>query len=215
MTTLKNAFSLKVLTFFMLLFASLSLKAQLVTQSNFTGIIVPQFMSSGTSARLPMVFRAKISGLLPNSTYRYYVQGTTNSSLNGANLDFGTSNSGAGNALLISQDGSTFTITTSPGLSTAGAYETFVTDANGCYTGWFGLMNTGATRFSAGNEIYPTLTLNNGNGGTTPALRFALDVSVKTMALNTSASATSATGIWGISSAPSKNIIALFDNING
>ncbi len=164
--------------------------------------------ATGTNTRLPIVFRAKVSGLNPNSTYRYYVQGTLSA-------DFGTSNSGSGMSVLINSSAATYVITSSPGLSTAGAYETFTTDASGTFTGWFGMMNTTGTRFTAGNEIFPTLTLNNGNNGTTPAHRFALDQAVKVITIGTTAGANFGTGIWGTSSATDKNIVALYDNTSG
>lgn len=200
---------LKSILFTLLLFISQQGFSQTLSQQNFTGIIVPQYMAAtGTNTRLPIIFRAKISGLSANSSYRYYVQGTTSA-------DFGTSNSGSGMSVLINAAAGSYMITSSPGLSTSGAYETFTTDASGTYTGWFGMVNTTGTRFTAGNELYPTLTLNNGNGGTTPAYRFALDQSVKVITIGTTAGANFGTGIWSSSSASAKNIVALYDNTTG
>ncbi|RYD80370.1 MAG: hypothetical protein EOP53_08125, partial [Sphingobacteriales bacterium] len=201
--TLKN---LLPIVFFFLSFQGFS---QTLSQQNFSGIIVPQYMAAtGTNTRLPIIFRAKVSGLSANSTYKYYIQGTTAS-------DLGTSNSGSGMSVLINTSTNNYTITSSPGLSTAGTYETFTTDANGTFTGWFGMMNTTGTRFTAGYDIFPTLTLNNGNGGTTPALRFALDMSVKVIALGPTTTSNYGTGIYSVSQASAKNIIALYDNVSG
>ena len=48
-------------------------KGQNLTQSGFTGVIVPQYMGSGTSTRLPVMFKARVSGLSASTIYRYYV----------------------------------------------------------------------------------------------------------------------------------------------
>jgi len=149
-------------------------KSQNLTQSGFTGVIVPQYMGSGNTTRLPVVFRATVTGLTASTSYRYYTQlalATT----------FGTANSGVGNPLLISSVGG-YTYSTSPGVSTAGTYETFTTDASGNYTGWFACVNTGNAAFTGGNVIYPTITLNGGGTSTTISKRLALDLGITILA---------------------------------
>ncbi|MEP7168500.1 MAG: HYR domain-containing protein, partial [Bacteroidota bacterium] len=182
---------------------------QNVTQTNFTGVITPQYMSSGTSTRLPIIFRASISGLTASTTYRYYVQGAINT-------DFGTVNPGAGNPLLISSSGSTYTYTTRPGLSTPGTNcESFSTGAGQTtYTGWFGIVNTGNARFTAGNTIFPCIVLGNNSG--TVIARYALDIGITVLTYSTSAGATNGTFIQETSSsATAKNLVALYDNTSG
>lgn len=187
---------------------------QNVTQSNFTGVIVPQYMASGTSTRLPILFRATISGLTANTTYRYFVQGATNSNANGASIDFGTTNPGAGNPLLINTTGTTYTYTTSPAVTTAGNHETFTTNASGSYTGWFGFVNTGNGRFTAGNAVFPCMTIANTSG--TVLFRRALDVSITVLTFSTSAGANNGSFYQGTTtSATAKNTVALFDNVAG
>ena len=180
-----------------------------VTQSNFTGVVVPQYMASGTSTRLPVFFRATVSGLTASTSYRFYVQGTISS-------DFAGTNSGAGNSQLINSTGTTFTYTASPSMSNAGTYETFTTDASGNYTGWFGFMNTGNSRYTAGNTVYPCITINGGGSSTTVTYRLALDKGITVLAFSTSSGATNGTFIQCVSSsATAKNMVALYDNVSG
>jgi len=82
-----------------------SVFSQTLIQSNFNSVMTPQFIGSGASTRLPYVFRATITGLQPSSKYRYYIQICRYT-------DFGGSNSGAGNPILI--NGTSFKYTSSP-----------------------------------------------------------------------------------------------------
>jgi YDG domain len=187
---------------------------QNLTQSGFTGVIVPQYMASGTASRLPVIFRATVSGLTANTSYRYYAQGATNSTVGGGTVDFGTANSGAGNPLLINATGTTFSYP-SPSLSTAGGYETLTTDATGSYTGWFGFVNTGNARFTAGNTVFPTITLNTGGTGTTVNRRLALDIGITILAFG-GAGTNNGSLLQSIStSATAKNLVAIYDNTAG
>jgi hypothetical protein len=195
------------LSILLLMLSAGALMSQSLTQANFTSQLTPQYMASGTSTRLPVVFRAQVQSLQPNTTYRYFVQA-------GIYTDIGGTNSGAGNPMLISQNGSTYTYTTGPSLSSAGSYETFTTDGTGKYTGWFGFVNTGNARFTAGNYIIPTITIDSINTGTTK-FRFALGDSIKVLQFAASAGATNGTGIYGISNGIAKNIVVLYDNTGG
>lgn len=173
-----------------------------VAQGNFTGVTVPQYICSGTSTRLPYIYRATVSGLLPNTYYRYYLNACVRT-------DFGSTNSGAGNPLFI--NGSNFRYSTSTSLSTYPGYDSLLTNANGTYTGWFGFVHTGNTRFTAGNYIYPTITLDSAGSGVA-VYRFALSDSIKVLSFATAVNSTSSTGLYGISFATPKNIITTYDN---
>jgi len=209
-----NAKSLSLLLLVLMVSAN-SWGAGELTQSNFTSVLTPQFVGSGTSTRLPLMFRATVSGLTASTEYRYYIQAATNSTVGGGTVDFGSTNSGAGNPLLINSTGTTYTYVTNTSISTAGRYETFTTDASGNYTGWFGFVNTGNARFTAGNILYPTITLNGGGSSTTITSRFALNVGMTCLAYATSAGATNGSFLQSVSGATSKNLIALYDNIAG
>lgn len=194
----------KIFTSILFLVFIISAAEAQVVQSNYTGVIVPQYICSGGSTRLPYVFRATVSGLLANSTYRYYSNACRYT-------DFGGTNSGAGNPIFI--NGSTFRYSTATGLSTAGGYDSLLTDGSGNYTGWFGFVNTGNARFTPGNYVYPTITLDSvGNGST--KFRFALNDSMLVLGFADTGSTVSGTGLYGISLATPKNIITVYDNIN-
>lgn len=185
-----------------LIFTSLS-KGQMV-QSNYEGIIVPKNICSGGTTRLPYIYRAKVTGLSANTKYRYYTQAVRYT-------DFGGTNSGAGNPVLI--NGSNFRYTTSTSLSNPAGYDSLITDASGSYTGWFGFLNTGNARFTAGNYVYPSITLDSAGNGTAK-YRFALNDSMLVLGFSDSATVTSGTGLYGVSFANAKNIITVYDNVN-
>ncbi|CAF3745930.1 unnamed protein product [Rotaria sp. Silwood1] len=131
---------------------------QNLTQTNFTSVMCPQYMGSGTSTRLPVVFRATLTNLTPSSIYRFYIQAAIRS-------DIGGTNSGAGNPLFIS--GNPYKYSTGPGLQTAGGYDSVATDASGTCTAWFAFVNTGNARFTA-DGIWPSgANTVNPSGGTT------------------------------------------------
>ncbi len=194
----------KLIPFFLFaIFIFTDANAQLV-QSNFTSVVTPRYICSGSSTRLPYVYRASVTGLLPNTKYRYYSQACRYT-------DFGSSNSGAGNPILI--NGSSFRYTTSTSLSTPGGYDSLTTDSQGNYTGWFGFVHTGNARFTAGNYVYPSITLDSAGSGST-YLRYALNDSILVLQFADSANAISGTGLYGISLATAKNIVSLYDNVN-
>ncbi len=161
------------------------------------------------------MFRATVTGLTASTSYRYYVQGATNSTAGGGTVDFGTTNSGAGNSILLNTAGTTYSTSGTPGLSTAGSYQTFTTDGSGNYTGWFGFVNTGNARFTAGNTVYPSITINSGGSSTTVGSRRALDVGITVFAYSASAGATNGSFLKSASSGTAKNIVALYDNVTG
>lgn len=195
---------MKKLIFIILLSFSVSDSNSQVLQSNFTGVLVPQYICSGTSTRLPYIYRAQVTGLLPNTTYRYFSQACRYS-------DFGGNNSGAGNPIFI--NGTNLRYSTATGLATAGAYDSLTTDSLGNYTGWFGFVHTGNARFTAGNYVYPSITLDSAGNGSTYH-RFALNDSIFVLEFQTTAVALSGTGLYGISQASPKNVITVYDNVN-
>lgn len=171
--------------------------------------IIPQFIEGSVpnSNRLPFAYQATLINLMPEATYRYYNRVVLET-------EAATSN-GAGNIIFVNSDG-TFSRTSSPNLGTAGAYGEFTTDADGSYTGWFMVEPTGnATRFKPGTEIFMRIIMNDGNAGTTEALRVTAEEPVKVLALTTSAADTAGTAIRGISDFAAKNFVFLYDNANG
>ncbi|WP_035561727.1 IPT/TIG domain-containing protein [Hymenobacter sp. IS2118] len=186
--------------------------AQNLTQADFTGLVVPQYTSSGTATRLPVLYRATVSNLTPSTLYRYYNQA-------GISTDLGGAVTGAGNPLLITPGATpaatTYAYSTSASLTMAGGYATFTTNAAGSYTGWFGFVNTGNARFTPGNQVYMTIVLAPDATPTVVEKRLALNQTMTVLALGTGATATDATVLKGSSAATPKNLVAVYDNVAG
>ena len=174
-----------------------------------TDVFTPQHIQGGLATntkRLPFACRVTLSNLIPGATYRYYDQGVIST-------DSATS-TGAGNCIFVSATGG-FERTSSPGLSTAGTYGTFTTDANGSYTGWFVLEPTGNARFAtAGAPVFVRIILNDGNNGTSAKTYLTTTAAATVLAFNTTG-ANTGTGIWGSSAATGKNFVLLYDNVAG
>lgn len=179
--------------------------AQVLTQSNFTGNIVPQVMGSATGTRLPFIYRATLTGLAPNTIYRYF----TNLALR---TDFGTTNSGAGNPLFIRT--SDIRYTTGASLLTLGGYDSLTTNSSGSYTGWFATVNTGNARFTGGNYVFPSIVLDSAGlkrGIVNSRFCFAND-SVLVLTYATTSGANNGSFIRGSSSGVAKNLVLLFQD---
>ncbi len=179
-----------------------------LTQLNFTGLLVPQYTGSGTATRLPTLYYARVSNLAPNTTYRYYT-------LAAATTDFGTATGGAGNTVVFDYTvfPVTYTYTSGASLSAAGGYGKFTTDASGSFQGSFGFVNTGNTRFSGGNAVYPSIVLS-ADPATTAQYRFALNQSITALTYATTPGANNGSFIQGSSLATPGNLVALWDNVN-
>lgn len=177
-----------------------------LTQVNFKGLAVPLYCGSGASSRTPTMYFAKVTNLVPNTTYKYYTQAA-------ATTDFGTTTPGAGNPILFdyTQLPVTYFYASSPSLNTTGSYGRFKTDATGSFSGSFGFVNTGNARFAAGNTVYPSIVLAP-EGNTAVQYRFALNQSITTLAFSTMAGANNGTFIQGASFATPGNLVALWDN---
>ncbi len=176
------------------------------SQPTLTEVILPQYIQglNGTNNnRVPFAFRVTLSGLTASATYRYFNQVVTSG-------DGATSN-GAGNVIFA--NASSFTRTTSPSMSSSGQYGEFTTNSSGSYTGWFITEPTGNPRFTPGNQIFMRIMLNNGAGGTTVATRLTTTNYVTVINFGTSSS--DGTGIRGISYAPARDFVFLYDNESG
>ena len=176
---------------------------------NFTSVSTPQYMGSGTATRIPTMFIATVSNLLPNTTYNYYTQASLSS-------DLGTTAGGAGNSILIDNTVTPITLTYSSSLSvsTAGGYGKFTTNANGIFTGSFGYVHTSNTRFTAGNYVTPSITLTQ-EGNSFVQYRFALNDSIKVLQFAVTSGANDGSFINGTSLALSGNLVGLWSSTTG
>jgi hypothetical protein len=186
------------------------LAANITASPSLTEVILPQFIQgiNGTNTnRIPFAYRATLSNLNPNATYRYY---------NGVVLgtEAATSN-GAGNVIYPTTTGN-WLRSSGPSLATAGNYGEFTTDALGSYTGWFITEPSGnATRFIPGNELLMRIMLNNGAGGSTVVTRLTTTNTVKVINTVNSAGVNNGTGLRGNSGASPKNFVFVYDNEAG
>lgn len=175
---------------------------QILTPTNFSPILIPRFTGSGSSTRMPIVYRATLTGLAPNTMYRYFNQLAIR-------VDFGTTSSGAGNPLFISN--SNFRYTTSTSLTTIGGYDSLTTNSSGSYTGWFANVYTSNSRFVAGAYVYPTITLD--SAGLKRGIinsRFCMSSdSILMLGFSTGAGATNGSFIRGNSNGTAKNLVLL------
>jgi Divergent InlB B-repeat domain/Secretion system C-terminal sorting domain len=189
-----------------LFFFTISLSLPLYSQSSLTTVILPKCIEGANPTntnRLPFAYRAKLTGLLSNSTYRFYNQVVIST-------DAATA-SGAGNCIFASATGN-FIRSTGPSLATTGNYGTFITDGTGAYEGWFITEPTGNKRFVPGYYIFMRITLNDGAGGTTAALLLTTTDSVRVVKLDPAASDSTGTGLRCTSSANPKNFIFAYDD---
>jgi len=172
-------------------------------------IILPQYIQglNGTNNQsLPWACRLKLENLTANATYRYFGQFVLST-------DEATTN-GAGNDWFVNSD-NTITRSASLGMSDAGTYSEFTTDANGSYTGWFMGEPSGDVRFAPGNNLYYRIMLNDGNGGTSIVTRLTTANSVKVINFGTSTDVNQGTFLYGVSRSPAKNFLFVYDNVEG
>ncbi|MBI5219419.1 MAG: T9SS type A sorting domain-containing protein [Bacteroidia bacterium] len=174
-----------------------------------TEVYIPQYMQgmNGTNNnRTPFTFYVTLSNLLPNATYRYIDRVDTSATSESTSLV-------AGVMIGVAQSGN-FVRYNNPSLSTAGSYATFVTDANGSYSGWYMVEPSANGRFTPGNNLYIKLFINDGNDGSTVDHVFTSASTMKV--INYSTGTTNAgTGLWSISQGMPKNFALVFDNEAG
>jgi hypothetical protein len=201
---------MKKITIFMLLTAVLKLSAQ-YSSTKVQGVIVPQYMGSGGTTRLPVVCRLRIVGLDPSTMYQYTTRGMVASDL-GLSTDF----AGAGNAMLIDTVGFKYNSAGSVTWATAAAIDTFYTDKTGAYEGWFGFVYTAnATRFVAGKHVYFGITARGGTGPTTHRMYCSDSVRVLSFSSTSNTGDSFCTAIWGKSMAKARNFVATYDDVLG
>ena len=195
--------------FVALFFFTISLSLPLYSQSSLTTVILPKYIEGANPTntnRLPFAYRAKLTGLLSNSTYRFYNQVVISTDAVTA--------SGSGNCIFASATGN-FVRTSGPSLATAGNYGTFITDGTGAYEGWFITEPTGNKRFVPGYYVFMRIMLNDGAGGTTAALLLTTTDSVRVVKLDPAASDSTGTGLRCTSSATPKNFVFAYDDTAG
>jgi hypothetical protein len=206
-----RVYKLSILMLF--LSSVLNLKAQKPIFGQVMGERVPQVCgSTGTSTadstRLPILFQARVLGLTPGASYKYY---TRFIELN----DTGSSTStGAGLPLSIKK-GNWRTIS-SPDLNTAGGHDTFSLPIGfGDYLGWFGGIYTSDARFTPGKYVYPMIVLIEIGSGAAQPMKLIVQDSIKVLGFGTSFNADQGTAIYGKSYTAAKSIVSLYETNSG
>lgn len=156
--------------------------------------------------RVPYAFRATLSNLIPNATYKFINQVVISG-------DAPTVN-GAGNIIFINAAGN-FYRSSSPSFTTPENHGEFTSDANGSYTGWFISEPTGNARFTPGNYVFMRIRINNGQGSTTAQNYFTTTDSTLAIGMAATADNLSGSGVYGKLFSQAKNFAVLYDNING
>jgi hypothetical protein len=171
-----------------------------------TDVIVPQYMQgnrNSTGTRVPVAYRATVSGLTANTTYRFTNQVVT--STDASNVD------GGGNAIYTT--GANYVRTTSASLTTN--YGSFTTDGTGSYTGWFISESTGNDRFIPGTNMFFRISINDGASGTSAIYRVTTTNAAKLIDFAAANATDRAKGIYGLSNGEAKNLVCLYDNTTG
>lgn len=185
-------------------------------------IVLPQFVVTGaiSNFRLHSVFLLKLTGLTPNTTYRYIAGASTNAAL-------GITATAPGNMYVINNTANGFGYfagyTSAKGVNgtlldgdvwnTSGnRYGELTTDASGNYTGWFSIIPTNNVAFQPGNSIYIYVQLNNGANGTTLTSHYRTSSTVSVVDYSTDGGSMWGSVLGGKSFASSENIVLLYDN---
>ena len=179
-----------------------------VTPATLTEIVVPQLISgrpttgSAHTTRLPYVWRATITGLTANATYKYYTAARASADVvgyGGAGVPIETKTAGA------------FVRGTGP--SFGGSGSSLVADGTGSYTGWFGLEPTADIRFNDGATLFPMIVLDAGDGANVLTHFLPTTSAVTARLLATGAS--QATAVRGNSFGTPSNFVLTYDNTAG
>lgn len=186
-------------------------------------LVLPQYALTGstTADRVQFVCRLRLSGLLPNATYRYFTGASNNAGLtttttpgNYAGIDNVANAAGyiQGQTSSKSLNGS---LLGNNEFATSGRYSQLTTDANGDYVGWFAVIPTGNAAFNAGNNVYVYVQLNDGAGGSTIATTYRTTSTLKMLKLGQNPDPNEATVAYGTSNQPGERFVLLYDNAAG
>jgi hypothetical protein len=180
-----------------------------------TNVIFPRYIQGNSKSgnandgRVPIVCWATITGLKPNTLYRYYNQLVR--------LTYSpTADTGVGNFYVVPKSGNFRRISGTVNLVNSALYDTFTTDLTGSYAKWFANEPTGLPVFTPGGYLFLRIYLNDGAGGTTVAARLTTSDSARVIKFGrTAGDPLSGTGLRGNSSATPKEFILLYDNTAG
>jgi hypothetical protein len=174
-----------------------------------SSLVMPEFIQGEAPTnvqRVPFASLLLIEGLVPNATYRYAPQFVDG--------DDPATNEGAGN--MIFRGDPFVRSTSSPRFQATDLltrHAEFVTDAQGTFTGWFFIEPTNNIRFTAGNNGWLRILLNDGNAGDVTA--FHLTAAPSIQVLDFGSSSTQGSAVYGQSSAAPRNVMVFYEDAAG
>jgi len=188
----------------------LTANATTLNEAVLTSVILPKFIEGiggkSNSNRIPFAYRVRLTGLTPNTTYRFANQIVLSTDSDSAD--------GAGNCIFASATGD-FIRASSPGFESAGSYGILKTDSSGAYEGWFITEPTGNFRFVPGKYVFMRIGLNDGMSGTTVVKHLTTLDSVRVVKLDPSMTDSTGTGLRCTSVANPKDFVFIYDNKAG
>ena len=170
-------------------------------------IIMPMYIQGNNSSnnnRVPVAMSVLITNLEPNTTYRYVNQFV--------DINDGPETAGAGNVIYASEDG--FYRSTSPSLSTEGAYGVFTTNESGYAIMWCINEPTANARFTPGNNVFLRIRINDGNEGTSVSKIFTSEDYATVINFGTGRDEYQGTAFIAKSVEASMGFAVMFANVN-
>lgn len=203
-----------IISLFFLMAASVGLYAQKPVFGQATGNKVPLYCGStgssspSDSTRLPVMFQARIFGLTPGASYKYFARFMSIADTSSS------STTGAGVPIIMKNNGNWTTIT-SPDLSTSGGHDTINLGMGmGEYFGWFGAMYDNDSRFTPGKYVYPLICLQEIGSGASPIKVYIPD-SIQVLKFASGSGSNNGTAIYGSSFVKAKSMVLLYDIATG
>lgn len=194
-----------LLGIWVLVASATALQAQRNSMS-ISGVLVPQYMASGSSsAELITYTRLRVGPFMPNSSYKYIAR-----CFDASELDTSLLLAGHGNA--IYDDLGTHRHVTTHSFSNAGGHDTLRTDFMGFAEIWVGYVADGTSFFKEGKAVYAGLTTI-GMTASDTLYHYSMD-SMTVISFGTSANSNEGTAIYGESFANENHYVSLYDNEN-
>ncbi|MFP4191151.1 MAG: chitobiase/beta-hexosaminidase C-terminal domain-containing protein [Candidatus Hydrogenedentota bacterium] len=171
-------------------------------------LLIPRYMQADpphpNNDRVPYAFRLRLSGLVPDTEYRYANRIAT--------VDEEPTQDGAGNNIFVDPANFRRNTDTPDFGGDPGAFSTFETDSAGTYEGWFITEPTGNDRFDE-DELRLRILLNDGAGG--EENHFFLTTPSTAELRSFGQEADEATGLYADSPSEPRNFVFLYDNVDG
>lgn len=180
-----------------------AVKAQRTSMS-LSGVLMPQFMTSGSSSSELITYtRLRMGPFNANTSYKYIAR-----CFDWSELD--TSDINAGHGSVVYNDNGTHRYVTSHSFTSSGGHDTLKTDFMGFVELWIGFVGDGSSFFSDGKVVYAGVTMID-LAGIDTSYHYAMD-SMTVISFGTSSGKNQGTAIYGESYANETNYVSLYDD---